>query len=40
MVPEDFKVLRNDRGTAPGLLFHEHGKTFIIIPGVPDEMES
>lgn len=39
MVPEDFKVLRNDRGTAPGLLYHEAGKTFTIVPGVPTEME-
>jgi len=39
MVPEGFKVLRNDRGTAPGLLFHEEGKTFVILPGVPAEME-
>lgn len=39
MVPVGFKALRNDRGTAPGLLRHEHGKTFIILPGVPQEME-
>ncbi len=39
MVPEGFTALRNDRGTAPGLLFHEDGKTFVILPGVPVEME-
>jgi nicotinamide-nucleotide amidase len=39
MVPEDFKPLRNDRGTAPGLLYQDGGKTFIILPGVPVEME-
>jgi nicotinamide-nucleotide amidase len=38
MVPQDFKALRNDRGTAPGLLYHQKGKTFIILPGVPHEM--
>ncbi len=39
MVPEGFKVLRNDRGTAPGLLYQDGGKTFIIVAGVPAEME-
>jgi nicotinamide-nucleotide amidase len=39
MVPEGFSALRNERGTAPGLLRHEQGKTFIILPGVPQEME-
>ena len=39
MVPEDFKVLKNERGTAPGLLYHEGGKTFVIVAGVPTEME-
>jgi nicotinamide-nucleotide amidase len=32
-------VLRNDRGTAPGLLYHDRKKTFVILPGVPVEME-
>ena len=39
MVPEGFRPLKNERGTAPGLLRHERGKTFIILPGVPQEME-
>lgn len=39
MVPEGFRALRNERGTAPGLLRHELGKTFVILPGVPQEME-
>ena len=38
MVPQGFKALRNDRGTAPGLLCHQKKKTFIILPGVPHEM--
>lgn len=39
MVPEDFKALRNNAGTAPGLLYQEKGKTFVILPGVPPEMK-
>ncbi|MDP4289169.1 MAG: molybdopterin-binding protein, partial [Bacteroidota bacterium] len=39
MVPEGFHVLCNDRGTAPGLLYHKGKKTFVILPGVPVEME-
>ena len=40
MVPEGFRPLKNDRGTAPGLLRYERGKTFVILPGVPLEMEA
>lgn len=32
-------VLRNDRGTAPGLRFGHSGTTFFLLPGVPFEME-
>jgi nicotinamide-nucleotide amidase len=39
MVPEGFEVLRNGAGTAPGLLYSEKGKTFVILPGVPREMK-
>ncbi|HWF44709.1 MAG TPA: competence/damage-inducible protein A [Candidatus Kapabacteria bacterium] len=39
MVPEGFTILPNGKGTAPGLLFREEGKTFVILPGVPYEME-
>ena len=39
MVPEDFKPLKNEKGTAPGLLYREGEKTFAILPGVPYEME-
>jgi len=38
MIPQGFAALRNDKGTAPGLLYHHKGKTFIILPGVPHEM--
>jgi nicotinamide-nucleotide amidase len=39
MVPQGFRPLQNERGTAPGLLRYERGKTFLILPGVPQEME-
>jgi nicotinamide-nucleotide amidase len=39
LVPEGFTALANDRGTAPGLLLSDSGKTFVILPGVPFEMQ-
>ena len=39
MIPEGFTPLKNEKGTAPGLLYQEDGKTFAILPGVPIEME-
>jgi nicotinamide-nucleotide amidase len=38
MVPDGFEVLTNKKGTAPGLWYHDKGKTFVILPGVPHEM--
>jgi nicotinamide-nucleotide amidase len=38
-VPSKAKILMNGVGTAPGLLFHEGGKTLVLLPGVPKEME-
>jgi nicotinamide-nucleotide amidase len=38
-VPTKAKTLKNGIGTAPGLLFSEGGKTLILLPGVPKEME-
>jgi nicotinamide-nucleotide amidase len=37
-VPSTCEVLENDRGTAPGMVFTESGKTIISMPGVPFEM--
>jgi nicotinamide-nucleotide amidase len=37
--PEGFILLRNENGTAPGLLLEETGKRLFILPGVPGEME-
>jgi len=39
LAPEDFRVLDNDRGTAPGLAFETDGRLFFAMPGVPAEME-
>ena len=38
-VPDVCTVLRNDKGTAPGMLFEKNGKLFISLPGVPHEMK-
>jgi competence/damage-inducible protein CinA-like protein len=38
-VPDVCTVLKNDVGTAPGMLFEENGKIFISMPGVPTEMK-
>lgn len=38
-VPSKAKPLLNRIGTAPGLVFSEGGKTLILMPGVPKEME-
>lgn len=38
-VPDNCTVLFNKRGTAPGMLFHNDGKVFVSLPGVPHEMK-
>jgi nicotinamide-nucleotide amidase len=38
-VPDVCTVLKNDAGTAPGMLFEKNGKIFISMPGVPHEMQ-
>lgn len=38
-VPNICTVLKNDKGTAPGMLFEKEGKIFISLPGVPHEMK-
>lgn len=38
-VPDVCTVLKNDVGTAPGMLFEKKGKIFISMPGVPTEMK-
>jgi len=38
-VPQGCTIIQNNHGTAPGYLFHEDGKYFIVMPGVPMEMK-
>ncbi len=38
-VPDTCMVLRNEKGTAPGMLFKKDGKIFVSLPGVPHEMK-
>lgn len=38
-VPDVCTVLKNDVGTAPGMLFKKEGRFFISMPGVPHEMK-
>lgn len=39
LVPEGAVVLKNDNGTAPGMLFEDNGKVVVSLPGVPLEMK-
>lgn len=39
MFPKEAIVLPNDVGTAPGAIIERDGKTFIILPGPPYEMQ-
>lgn len=38
-VPDVCTVLKNERGTAPGMLFEKEGKIYVSLPGVPHEMK-
>lgn len=38
-LPSNCRVLYNEKGTAPGMLFFENGKMLISMPGVPYEMQ-
>jgi len=38
-MPKDAKKLKNDMGTAPGMLFEKDGKHILSMPGVPYEMK-
>lgn len=40
MVPDNCIVLRNKRGTAPGMAWLFNGKLVVSLPGVPYEMKS
>ncbi len=36
--PEGATILKNDRGTAPGCILEKNGKTVIVLPGPPREL--
>ena len=38
-VPDNCRVLKNERGTAPGMWFEKDGVIYISLPGVPFEMK-
>lgn len=40
MVPDNCKVLRNSKGTAPGMWFEKEDSVIISLPGVPFEMKA
>ena len=37
--PEGTKILPNNHGTAPGAIVQKEGKTIVILPGPPSEMQ-
>jgi nicotinamide-nucleotide amidase len=39
LVPDDFVVLENARGTAPGLYYRQGSHSLFVLPGVPVEMK-
>lgn len=38
MIPENAIVLRNDNGTAPGVIMEKNDKKIILLPGPPNEL--
>ncbi|NIM03585.1 competence/damage-inducible protein A, partial [bacterium] len=39
LIPSSAKIVPNDVGTAPGIIFEEKSKIVILLPGVPREMK-
>ena len=39
LVPEGAEILQNDHGSAPGICMERDGKTLIMLPGPPHEMQ-
>jgi nicotinamide-nucleotide amidase len=39
-VPRICSVIRNEKGTAPGMAIERNGKLFVSMPGVPHEMKA
>ncbi len=40
MFPREAQILKNSRGTAPGMYLKKDGKTVILLPGPPREMQN
>lgn len=40
LLPQGAKFIENKVGSALGIIFEEHGKTLVSVPGVPAEMEA
>ncbi len=38
-VPDVCTVIKNEKGTAPGMMFEKDGRLFFAMPGVPSEMK-
>jgi len=39
LVPDTAEIMKNDQGTAPGMIFKRKATTCFIMPGVPREMQ-
>lgn len=39
MIPENAMILDNNNGTAPGIIMEEDGKSVILLPGPPNELQ-
>lgn len=40
VLPTGFKLYRNSKGTAPGMMYEQNGIFLIVVPGVPYEMKA
>lgn len=40
VLPTGFKLYRNSKGTAPGMMYEQNGNFLIVVPGVPYEMKA
>ncbi len=38
-LPENARIIPNDQGSAPGMMFEENNKILVSVPGVPHEMK-
>jgi nicotinamide-nucleotide amidase len=40
MIPDGATIIKNDNGTAPGIILSKNNKTLILLPGPPIEIDS